>query len=143
MNPEYIQRSFGVGTDAVLRMLAECRDAPLAEIKRVAADYINNLRERRLLRPVEYNGNSFDTDDRSRSNIMGVALQLQAGVALPGGFTWRSADNIDVPFSSDDVIALGLAIGAAVQAVYAWSWQIKAQIASADFDELLNIVRGV
>lgn len=142
MRPEYVQRSFAAGTDAVMSMLGECRAAPLPDIKRTAADYINYLREQRLLQPVEYNGNRFDTDDRSRSNVIGVALQIQAGGELPDSFTWRSTDNIDVPFAAADVIALGLLIGQSVQQTYAWSWAVKAQIDdAADIDQITDTLR--
>lgn len=76
----------------------------------------------------EYNGHTYDSDSRSRQNITGLAAALTAGVPLPEGFTWRDADNNDVPMTAQDVIALGAAAIQHVQACYAISWDLKAAI---------------
>ena len=78
-----------------------------------------------------YDGHAYDSDDQSRQNIIGTAAAVANGVALPTGFTWRTADNQDVPMDGPGVIALGAALLAHTQAQYSTSWALKAQIDAA------------
>lgn len=79
----------------------------------------------------EYDGHMYDSDDQSRQNIIGTATAVANGVALPQGFTWRTADNQDIPMDGPGVIALGAALLAHTQAQYSTSWALKAQIDAA------------
>lgn len=88
----------------------------------------------------EHNGRPYDSDSRSRQNITGLATALTAGVPLPEGFTWRDAGNNDVPMGPQDVIALGAAAIQHVQACYATSWDLKAQL---DRKHSINGIREI
>ncbi|ANN71560.1 DUF4376 domain-containing protein [Bordetella bronchialis] len=83
----------------------------------------------------DYDGHRFDSDLVSRTNIIGTATGVQAGIALPQGFTWRTSDNENVPMDGDGVIALGAALLQHVNQQYATSWQLKAQIEAATTPE--------
>ena len=88
----------------------------------------------------EYDGHRYDSDSRSRQNITGLATALTAGVPLPEGFTWRDADNNDVPMEAQDIIALGAAAIQHVQACYDTSWDLKAQL---DRKRSINGIREI
>jgi hypothetical protein len=83
----------------------------------------------------EHEGHRYDSDLVSRTNIIGTATGVQAGIALPQGFTWRTSDNENVPMDGPGVIALGAALLQHVNTQYATSWALKAQIDAATTPE--------
>lgn len=80
-------------------------------------------------------GHRYDSDMVSRTNIIGTATGVQAGIGLPDGFTWRTSDNDNVPMDGAGVIALGAALLQHVNEQYATSWQLKAQVEAATTPE--------
>lgn len=83
-----------------------------------------------------FDGHRFDSDPRSQTNIIGTANAVQAGIALPADFTWRTQDNINVPMDGPGLIALGAALLAHVSEQYAKSWALKGQIEGASVSGL-------
>lgn len=88
----------------------------------------------------EHDGHTYDSDERSKSNIIGTATGVTAGLPLPDGFTWRSHDNQNVPMDGPGVIALGAALLQHVSTQYAISWQLKAEIEAATTPEKLETI---
>lgn len=82
-----------------------------------------------------HDGYPYDSDIVSRTNIIGTATGVQAGIPLPLGFTWRTSDNENVPMDGPGVIALGAALLQHVNQQYATSWQLKAEIEAATTPE--------
>lgn len=94
---------------------------------------INSEREVRLENGiVDYMGNNFSTDSRTRANLSGVVAYLSTGNPLPPGFTWRSEDNQDVSMNSSELSGLSATIVNYVNNVYATSWSLKAQVDALD-----------
>ncbi len=87
-----------------------------------------------------HGGRRFDSDLISRTNIIGTAAGVQAGVPLPEGFTWRTSDNENVPMDGSGVIALGAALLQHVNQSYAASWQLKEQIEAATTPEEVEAI---
>jgi hypothetical protein len=113
----------------------------LARLTGYARAFVNADRDRMLVAPVTYGPDEFDADTASRSNVIGTQTYLNAGGSLPPSFTWRTADNRDVPFTSGDVFGLGQAMFAATGAAYAVSWGRKADIdACTTVEDLLDLV---
>ncbi len=83
----------------------------------------------------EHEGHLYDSDIVSRTNIIGTATGVQAGIPLPLGFTWRTSDNENVLMDGPGVIALGAALLQHVNQQYATSWQLKAEIEAATTPE--------
>ncbi|MFC3338837.1 DUF4376 domain-containing protein [Paracandidimonas soli] len=79
-----------------------------------------------------FDGHHYDSDQRSQTNIIGTCNAVAAGVPLPEGFIWRTADNQDVPMDVAGIIALGAALLAHINAQYAKSWQLKAMADQAE-----------
>lgn len=78
-----------------------------------AEEPIETLRERKIMElkyqrdtaevePVEYNGHSFDYDDKARDRINAaiIALELQGEGAT---IEWTTADNADTPVTANDL----------------------------------------
>jgi len=76
----------------------------------------------------EFEGHTYDSDLIGRMNIIGTATGVQAGIELPAEFTWRTADNVNVPIDGAGVIALGAALLEHVNTQYARSWALKAMV---------------
>jgi hypothetical protein len=103
----------------------------LEEYKAAKASLVNPFREKVLASGVAYNGHTFDSDDVSVSRLTAVSNLALAGGALPAGFVWRSADNVDVPFTAPDVFSLLGAMIARANEVFGISWAKKQAIAAA------------
>lgn len=89
----------------------------------------------------EHEGHVFDSDARSQTNIIGTANAVGAGIPLPESFAWRTKANENVPMDGPGIIALGAALLQHVNAQYAVSWQLKADIEAATTPEQLDAIR--
>ncbi len=107
----------------------DLRDLTQAKADRKAA--IDAEMERRKSEPIEYAGSLFDADRTARENVAGWQTQLGAGVALPEGFVWRDAANVDHPADAAFVNGLGAAITLRGTVLYATAWALKAAVDAA------------
>lgn len=83
-------------TDAEL--LASAKPAKIAELKAE--------RDAREVEPIEYNGNSYDYDNKARERINAaiIALDVQTAQAkATASIDWTTADNQDVKVTADDL----------------------------------------
>lgn len=113
----------GVAVQTTPTTLSAAKDRKLA--------WINMYRERVLASGVVYNGYQFDSDALSVQRLTAVATAVNAGIPLPAGFTWRSAANVDVPMTGQDIIALLATMMGRADEVYKTSWAKKQQIEAA------------
>jgi hypothetical protein len=112
---------------------------PLETAKGYRRDEVNSRREELLKAGIVFQGNTFDTDDRSIQNIMGVNTRIALGMVLPAGFTWRSANNLDVPMDNVKILALGASMAHWTDAIYNASWTHKRAIdALTTVDAVIN-----
>ena len=77
---------------------------------------------------VTYNGVCFDSDQVAAGNLTGWAAAVAAGIPVPEGFTWRSADNRDIPFTAEDILGLAAAMATKTTACYQRAWSLKAEL---------------
>lgn len=68
------------------------------------------------------------SDATSRDNLTGTATGIAAGLPLPAGFSWRTADNIDVALDAAGLLSLAGAMLVHVNACWQVSWTKKAEI---------------
>lgn len=68
------------------------------------------------------------SDAASRDNLTGVAAGIAAGLPLPEGFSWRTADNVDVGLDEAGLLSLAGAMLAHVNTCWQASWAKKAEI---------------
>jgi hypothetical protein len=72
-------------------------------------------------------------------------------MTLPSGFSWRDDANVDVTMAGADIIAIGAAVLAHVEACYRVGWVAKDAVnqvrpsgaTDADLDAALAVVRAV
>lgn len=89
---------------------------------------INNIRKTKLSYPVYYKNYYFDTTDQSISNLTTLVSGLNAGIVLPVDFTWRSADNVNVIMTKEDLQKLLELMITNTNEVYKQSWELKKQV---------------
>lgn len=100
---------------------------------------VDTLRDVARAAGVTYNGVDYDSDPVSSANITEWAAVVTAGVVLPEGFTWRSKDNQDIPFSASDILGLAAAIAVSATTCYRRAWAVKARIdALLDYSQLVD-----
>lgn len=84
-----------------------------------------------------YKGHIFTNDSRTRFNASEALNLVNAGVPVPDGFVFRTADNINVPFTADDIKNLATLALNYKNSCYQNSWKVKGQI------DLLTTVESV
>ena len=113
---------------AKLRTVAAAFVLPLivtdSERRETAKAEINIERDRRLAAGVPWNGETFHTDDRFLTELLGMVLGYSAGI-LTGKQNIRTHDNKIVQLGQVEIAALAGAVGEYRKAVYAWSWAAK------------------
>lgn len=115
---------------------------PLEELKEAKRAEINSARdEARKTEGAEYDGDIFDVDEVSQSNILAqikVAELLQDPEAT---YIYRSKTNRDHLLNVSELQGLGLAIAQKVNAIYAKSWELKAEVDKATTAEEIEAIK--
>lgn len=103
-----------------------------AELKENKTASLNQTREQKLNEGLEFDGNSYDSDQRSRENLSGTVAFIASGNSLPPGFTWRTSDNQNIAMDETKVVQFGAAMIAFVNDIYGISWTLKSQVDALD-----------
>jgi hypothetical protein len=103
---------------------------------------VNATRESRVNGGCSALGYQWDTDQKSRDNLSATVAALALGVPLPSDFTWRTADNADVPVTRAQLAQLAGVFLAFGNACYRRSWVLKAQINAAEDPRAVDISTG-
>lgn len=106
-----------------------------------AEEPIETLRERKIMElkyqrdtaevePIEYNGNSFDYDEKARDRINAaiIALSLQGEGA---SIDWTTADNADVKVTANDLRMVIAAVAVRSNALHTAYRKAKEQVEAA------------
>lgn len=77
-------------------------EEPIENVKQRKILMLKRQRDTAEVEPIEYNGNSFDYDDKARDRINAaiIALSLQGADA---SIDWTTADNADVKVTANDL----------------------------------------
>lgn len=77
-------------------------EEPLEVIKQRKITELKYQRDKAEVKPIEYNGHSYDYDDKARDRINAaiIALELQGEGAT---IEWTTADNADTPVTATDL----------------------------------------
>ena len=78
-----------------------------------------------------WNGNTFDADNLSRTNLAGYVAMVDANISLPANFTWRDIDNNDVVLTDETIKDFATAMNTFVNDTYVTSWERKASVQAA------------
>lgn len=87
--------------------------APERTLDEVKADKVQSLkaeRDSKEVKPITYNGNSYDYDDKARERISAAIIALEVAGAS-ATLTWTTADNKDVKVTADDLRCVIAAVG--------------------------------
>lgn len=119
-------------------------DAALTDLGVVVAyveEPIETLRERKIIElkyqrdtaevePIEYNGNSFDYDEKARDRINAaiIALSLQGDDA---NIDWTTADNVDVKVTANDLRMVIAAVAVRSNALHTAYRKAREQVEAA------------
>ena len=111
---------------------------------------IETLRERKIMElkyqrdtaevePIEYNGNSFDYDDKARDRINAaiIALSLQGEGA---SIDWTTADNADVKVTANDLRMVIAAVAVRSNKLHTAYRTAKAKVEVAETAEAIDAV---
>lgn len=113
---------------AKLRTVAPAASLPLivtdGERKGKEKQDINAERDRRLVAGVTFNGETYHTDDRFLTELLGMVLGYSASI-LSGQQSIRTRDNKIMKLGQAEIAMLAGAVGEYRKAVYAWSWAAK------------------
>jgi len=115
---------------------------PLDELRAVLCARVNSIRAERLSRVFSFGGVGYDCDERSISNLTAMVSAINAGIPVPDGFVWRSADNQDIPHDAASLTALAGAMVAYRSAVYANSFRMKDAINAATNPASVDVTAG-
>lgn len=115
-----------------------------------AEEPIETLRERKIMElkyqrdaaevePIEYNGNSFDYDEKARDRINAaiIALSLQGEGA---SIDWTTVDNQDVKVTANDLRMVVAAVAVRSNALHTAYRKAKEAVENAQSEEELNAI---
>ncbi len=118
-------RLIELGYDAAIDSDIALASLTVEQQRHILKHKIDNMRAVKLVQPFTFCGNRYDMDETSIANVTGVLLAVLVGANLPEGFTWRSYDNVDVPFTAQTLENLAMAGMAERSRIYQISWNLK------------------
>ena len=129
-------------SDGSVNELPDIEPSPLAieDVKSKRKHYINVQRHLAIDSGIQYNGNTYDSTQPSRDNLAGVYTGINNGYSLPVGFSWRTTDDITVPFAVADVNAMSHIMLDHVNYQFGKSWTLKAAIDACTTEEEVNAI---
>lgn len=104
---------------------------------------IKAVRDRLEFSTFTWNGLVFNTDPTSQARIAGAVINAMAAKSLNQSYSveWTLSDNTSYVLDIDNVIALGQALAAHVQALHAKSREIRAEIDNATTIEEVEAIQ--
>ena len=105
-------------------------EEPLEVIKQRKIAELKYQRDKAEVEPIEYNGHSYDYDDKARDRINAaiIALDVQGEGAK---ISWTTADNEDVCVTAADLRAIVAAVAVRSNALHIAYRKAKAQVEAA------------
>ena len=126
----FIPLSIGDEALVELGVTVTHEEEPLENIKQRKILMLKRQRDTAEVEPIEYNGNSFDYDDKARDRINAaiIALSLQGADA---SIDWTTADNQDVKVTANDLRMVIAAVAVRSNALHTAYRTAKAQVEAA------------
>ena len=115
---------------------------PLNDVKAEKRAEINGDRDNaRKTEGAEYDGDIFDIDEVSQSNILAQIKVAEIIGDSNATYNYRSKTNTDHLLTLAQLQELGLAIAVKVNAIYVKSWDLKAQVDKATTAEEVEAIK--
>ena len=126
----FIPLSIGDEALTELGVTVTHEEEPLENIKQRKILMLKRQRDTAEVEPIEYNGNSFDYDDKARDRINAaiIALSLQGEGA---SIDWTTADNADVKVTANDLRMVIAAVAVRSNALHTAYRTAKAKVEAA------------
>lgn len=114
-------------------------EEPLEVIKQRKITELKYQRDKAEVTPIEYNGHSYDYDDKARDRINAaiIALEPQGEGA---SIDWTTADNQDVKVTAYDLRAIVAAVAVRSNALHVKYRKAKAQVEAAGTAEEVRAI---
>lgn len=135
----FIPLSIGDEALTELGVTVTHEEEPLENIKQRKILMLKRQRDTAEVTPIEYNGNSFDYDEKARDRINAaiIALSLQDGGA---SIDWTTADNQDVKVTANDLRMVIAAVAVRSNALHIAYRKAKEAVENAQSEEELNAI---
>lgn len=126
----FIPLSIGDEALTELGVTVTHEEEPLENVKQRKILMLKRQRDVAEVEPIEYNGHSFDYDDKARDRINAaiIALSLQGEDA---SIDWTTADNQDVKVTANDLRMVIAAVAVRSNALHTAYRVAKAQVEAA------------
>lgn len=126
----FIPLSIGDEALTELGVTVTHEEEPLENIKQRKILMLKRQRDTAEVEPIEYNGNSFDYDEKARDRINAaiIALSLQGEGA---SIDWTTADNADVKVTANDLRMVIAAVAVRSNALHTAYRKAKEQVEAA------------
>lgn len=119
----------------------ECVAIPaptLDELKQAKINELKNIRDTEEVKPIEYNGNLFDFNDKARDRINSAIIAL----SITGqSIEWTTADNTNVLVTADDLRGVIAAVAVRSNALHTAYRKAKEQVEAAQNKEEVEAVK--
>lgn len=114
-------------------------EEPLEVIKQRKITELKYQRDKAEVTPIEYNGHSFDYDDKARDRINAaiIALSLQGEDA---SIDWTTADNQDVKMTANDLRMVIAAVAVRSNALHMAYRKAREQVEAAQNKEEVDAI---
>lgn len=124
---------------AELNVTVMHEEEPLEVIKQRKITELKYQRDKAEVTPIEYNGHSYDYDDKARDRINAaiIALELQGEGA---SIDWTTADNQDVKVTANDLRMIIAAVAVRSNALHTAYRKAKARVEAASTAEEVETV---
>lgn len=126
----FIPLSIGDEALTELGVTVTHEEEPIENVKQRKILMLKRQRDTAEVEPIEYNGHSFDYDDKARDRINAaiIALSLQGEGA---SIDWTTADNQDVKVTANDLRMIIAAVAVRSNALHVAYRKAKEQIEAA------------
>ena len=107
----------------------------LGELKQAKINEFKNIRDNEEVKPIEYNGNLFDFDDKARDRINSAIIAL----SITGqSIEWTTANNTNVLVTADDLRGVIAAVAIRSNELHVKYRKLKEQVEACTTKEQLE-----
>lgn len=135
----FIPLSIGDEALTELDVTVTHEEEPLENIKQRKILMLKRQRDTAEVEPIEYNGNSFDYDEKARDRINAaiIALSLQGEDA---SIDWTTADNADVKVTANDLRMVIAAVAVRSNALHTAYRAAKSKVEAAQSKDEIDTI---
>lgn len=135
----FIPLSIGDEALTELGVTVTHEEEPIENVKQRKILTLKRQRDTAEVEPIEYNGHSFDYDEKARDRINAaiIALSLQGEGA---SIDWTTADNQDVKVTANDLRMVIAAVAVRSNALHTAYRKAKEAVENAQSEEELNAI---